>query len=210
MLHNNTVIDGSIEEWEINYQSKMISKMQCILERCKELEINFFNAKDAQIKIEGLLIAMNALFDVFDKDRKITKMKQKTNKILSQRVVVGVNEITIREYNLEKSDKISYEKQLSSFFNDAANLLLITGDEKYQPILDKCILIQNSYVIQECQLSKTMVKEYNDAPKSLNLFEKAFRDLNNQSTKLKTDILDDFGCKTAAALNKRKNVFDNH
>ena len=75
---NNTLIDGSIE---INYQSKMISKMQYILEQCRELEINFFNAKDVQIKIERLLSAMNALFDVFDRDRKITKMKQKANKI---------------------------------------------------------------------------------------------------------------------------------
>ena len=66
---------------EINYQSKMISKMQYILEQCRELEINFFNAKDVQIKIERLLSAMNALFDVFDRDRKITKMKQKANKI---------------------------------------------------------------------------------------------------------------------------------
>ena len=43
----------------------MISKMQGVLEQCKELEINLVNAKDLQMSVEGIINSMDVLFDVW-------------------------------------------------------------------------------------------------------------------------------------------------
>ena len=76
---NNKLVNGSIEELEINYQSKMISKMQGILEQCTELKINLINSQDCQMKIELKLALEN--------EKRNNNTLETTNKQLSKDLI---------------------------------------------------------------------------------------------------------------------------